>query len=66
MPQVLSIPTNPWEKTPYGRPFNDRLSFNEAPNNYPTRPTGQTFIISSAARSDNRNYCIGQLELVSR
>ncbi|KAH7115151.1 alpha-N-arab-like proteininofuranosidase [Dendryphion nanum] len=62
--QIISRPTNPWEKTPYGRPFNDRLSSNEAPQQLTNPKTGQTFIIYSAARSDNRNYCLGQLELV--
>lgn len=62
--QILSRPTNPWEKTPYGRPFNDRLSSNEAPQQLINPKTGQNFVIYSAARSDNRNYCLGQLELV--
>ncbi|KAF2147401.1 glycoside hydrolase family 43 protein [Aplosporella prunicola CBS 121167] len=62
--QVISVPNNPWEKTPYGRPFNDRLSSNEAPQQLTNPTTGQEFVIYSAARSDNRNYCLGQLELV--
>nr|POE78018.1 extracellular exo-alpha-(1->5)-l-arabinofuranosidase [Quercus suber] len=61
---ILSVPTNPWEKTPYGRARNDRLSSNEGPEQLVNPHTGQTFIIYSAARSDNRNYCLGQLELV--
>lgn len=62
--QVISRPSNPWEKTPYGRPFNDRLSSNEGPQQLTNPNTNQTFVIYSAARSDNRNYCLGQLELV--
>jgi GH43 family beta-xylosidase len=61
---ILSSPTEPWEKTPYGRPYNDRLSSNEGPQQLSNRHTNQTFIIYSAARSDNANYCLGQLELV--
>ncbi|KAK5131206.1 hypothetical protein LTR08_001231 [Meristemomyces frigidus] len=62
--QILSVPSNPWERTPYGRMQNDRLSSNEGPEQLTNPKTGQQFIIYSAARSDNRNYCLGQLELV--
>ena len=62
--QILSVPSNSWEKTPYGRASNVRLSSNEGPEQLTNPVTGQTFIIYSAARSDNRNYCLGQLELV--
>lgn len=62
--QILSVPSNPWEKTPYGRPENDRLSSNEGPQQLTNPHTGQEFVIYSAARSDNRNYCLGQLELI--
>lgn len=62
--QLLSVPSNPWEQTPYGRPFNVRLSSNEGPEQLVNEATGQNFVIYSAARSDNRNYCLGQLELV--
>jgi len=41
-----------------------RLSSNEGPEQLNNPKTGQQFIIYSAARSDNRNYCLGQLELV--
>jgi GH43 family beta-xylosidase len=68
---TLSVPTQPWEKTPYGRTINDRLSSNEGPQQLSspapdptTNKTRRTFLIYSAARSDNRNYCLGQLELV--
>ncbi|CAK4033150.1 glycoside hydrolase family 43 [Lecanosticta acicola] len=62
--QILSVPSNPWEKTPYGRAQNVRLSTNEGPEQLTNPQTGQQFVIYSAARSDNRNYCLGQLELV--
>ncbi|KAF2687750.1 glycoside hydrolase family 43 protein [Lentithecium fluviatile CBS 122367] len=62
--QIISVPTLPWEKTPYGRASNDRLSSNEAPQQLTNTVTGQEFIVFSAARSDNRNYCLALLELV--
>lgn len=62
--QIISRPDQPWEKTPYNRTVNVRLSSNEAPQQLANPTTGQQFIIYSAARSDNRNYCLGQLELV--
>lgn len=61
--QILSVPSLPWENTPYGRPFNPRLATNEGPEQLINPKTGQSFVIYSAARSDNRNYCLGQLEL---
>lgn len=60
---IISVPTNPWEKTPYGRTSNDRLSSNEGPQQLISRKTGQHYVIYSAARSDNPNYCLGQLAL---
>ncbi len=54
--------TNHGEKTPYNRTVNVRLSSNEGPEQLNNPKTGQQFIIYSAARSDNRNYCLGQLE----
>jgi GH43 family beta-xylosidase len=62
--QVISVPEHPWEKTPFGRASNDRLSSNEGPQQLTNPKTNQTFVIYSGARSDNRNYCLGQLELV--
>ena len=62
--QIISVPDNAWEKTPYGRSLNDRLSSNEGPQQLINTATGQYFLIYSAARSDNRNYCLGQLELI--
>lgn len=61
--QIISVPSLPWEKTPYGRVENDRLSSNEGPQQLINEQTGQQFLIYSAARSDNRNYCLGMLEL---
>jgi GH43 family beta-xylosidase len=61
---IISEPTNPWEKTPYNRSVNVRLNSNEGPQQLTNTKTGQNFIIYSAARSDNRNYCLGLLELV--
>lgn len=60
---IISKPDEPWEKTPYNRTTNHRLSSNEAPQQLSNPTTNQTFIIYSAARSDNRNYCLGLLEL---
>jgi GH43 family beta-xylosidase len=62
--RTISRPTQPWEKTPYGRSVNDRLSTNEGPQQLINSATGQNFVIYSGGRSDNRNYCLGQLELV--
>ncbi|GAM85845.1 hypothetical protein ANO11243_038530 [Dothideomycetidae sp. 11243] len=64
---ILSVPSNPWEQNPYGRPAtmnSQRLSSNEGPQQLTNPETGQQFVIYSAARSDNPNYCLGQLELV--
>lgn len=60
---IISRPDQPWEKTPYNRTVNVRLSSNEGPEQLTNPTTGQQFVIYSAARSDNRNYCLGQLEL---
>jgi len=49
---------------PYGRSINHRLSTNEGPEQLINPTTGQNFVIYSAGRSDSRNYCLGQLELV--
>jgi len=61
--QILSVPDQKSEKTPYGRPFNVGLSANEGPEQLTNPQTGQSFVINSAARSDTHNYCLGQLEL---
>ena len=53
-------------KDSYGRTVNDRLSSNEGPQQLTNPHTGQQFLIYSAARSDNRNYCLGQLELTGQ
>lgn len=60
---IISKPDNAWEKTPYGRTINVRLSSNEGPEQLTNPYTNQTFVIYSAARSDNRDYCLGLLEL---
>lgn len=63
---IISAPTQPWEKTPYGRTQHPaRLASNEGPEQL-TNPfnASQTYIVYSAARSDNPNYCLGLLELV--
>ncbi|KIW29877.1 uncharacterized protein PV07_05663 [Cladophialophora immunda] len=62
---VISRPDQPWEQTPYNRTVNARLASNEGPQQLTNPATGQVFIIYSAARSDNRNYCLGQLELAA-
>lgn len=62
--QIISVPSNPWERTPYGRMVNYRLASNEGPEQLTNPNTGQEFVVYSAARSDNRNYCLGLLELV--
>jgi GH43 family beta-xylosidase len=59
---IISKPTQPWEKTPYNRTINDRLSSNEGPEQLTNPYTNQTFVIYSAARSDNADYCLGLLE----
>ncbi|KAF2673999.1 Arabinanase/levansucrase/invertase [Microthyrium microscopicum] len=64
--QIISVPTEPWEKTPYNRSINVRLNSNEGPQQLINPKTKQNFVIYSAARSDNRNYCLGQLELVGK
>lgn len=61
---IISVPEYPWEKTPFGRAGNDRLSSNEGPQQLINPHTKQNFLVYSAARSDNRNYCLAQLELV--
>lgn len=62
--QVISAPDQAWEKTPYARPRDVRLATNEGPQQLVNRATGQNFLIYSAARSDNRNYCLGRLDLL--
>ena len=61
---IISKPDEPWEKTPYNRTLNERLASNEGPEQLTNPSTNQTFVIHSAARSDNANYCLGQLELL--
>ncbi|KAJ9659654.1 hypothetical protein H2201_007245 [Coniosporium apollinis] len=49
--------SNPWTVSSN---FSERQIISQLIN----PATGQRFLIYSAARSDNRNYCLGQLELV--
>jgi len=62
---IISVPSQPWEQTPYGRAItgNVRLASNEGPEQLTSPVTGQQFIIYSAARSDNPDYCLGLLAL---
>ena len=63
---IISKPDKFWEKTPSGRLTNVRLSSNEGPQQLTNPVTNQTFVIYSAGRSDNRNYCLGQLEFIGQ
>ena len=61
---IIPAPTNPRKKIPYGRAVNARLSSNEGSERLTNPITNQIFLIHSAARSDSRNYCLEQLELM--
>ncbi|KAF2436189.1 Arabinanase/levansucrase/invertase [Tothia fuscella] len=63
---TISRPTNGWENTPNNRTINVRLATNEGPQQLTNPHTGQEFVIFSGGRSDNRNYCLGQLELIGQ
>lgn len=58
----ISVPDQPWEQVPYGRPI--RLATNEGPQQLTNPKTGQEFVIYSAARVNTPYYCLGMLELV--
>ncbi|KAI0020793.1 glycoside hydrolase family 43 protein [Xylariomycetidae sp. FL0641] len=60
--RMISVPNEPWEQVPYGRPI--RLATNEGPQQLTNPKTGQNFIIYSAARVNTPFYCLGMLELV--
>ncbi|KAI1102472.1 glycoside hydrolase family 43 protein [Jackrogersella minutella] len=60
--RIISIPNEPWEQVPYGRPI--RLATNEGPQQLTNPKTGQNFVIYSAARVNTPWYCLGMLELV--
>ncbi|KAI1432866.1 glycoside hydrolase family 43 protein [Xylaria sp. CBS 124048] len=62
--RMISVPDQPWEQVPYGRPI--RLATNEGPQQLTNPKTGQHFIIYSAARVNTPFYCLGMLELVGR
>ncbi|KAK9418872.1 hypothetical protein SUNI508_07644 [Seiridium unicorne] len=60
--RMISVPDQPWEQVPYGRPV--RLATNEGPQQLVNPTTGQNFVIYSAARVNTPFYCLGMLELV--
>lgn len=60
--RIISVPNEPWEQVPYGRPI--RLATNEGPQQLTNPQTGQHFVIYSAARVNTPFYCLGMLELV--
>ncbi|KAJ5624198.1 alpha-N-arabinofuranosidase 2 [Penicillium lagena] len=60
--RMISVPSEPWEQVPYGRPV--RLATNEGPQQLTNPKTGQNFVIYSAARVNTPFYCLGMLELV--
>ncbi|KAI1094042.1 glycoside hydrolase family 43 protein [Rostrohypoxylon terebratum] len=60
--RIISIPNEPWEQVPYGRPI--RLATNEGPQQLTNPKTGQNFVIYSAARVNTPFYCLGMLELI--
>ncbi|KAI0169997.1 glycoside hydrolase family 43 protein [Hypoxylon sp. FL1284] len=60
--RIISVPNEPWEQVPYGRPI--RLATNEGPQQLTNPTTGQNFVIYSAARVNTPFYCLGMLELV--
>ena len=59
---IISVPDEPWEQVPRGRPV--RLASNEGPQQLVNPHTGQNFVVYSAARVDTPFYCLGLLELV--
>lgn len=61
--RIISVPSEPWERVPYGRP-DVRLATNEGPQQLANPATGQQFVVYSAARVDTPFYCLGLLELV--
>lgn len=61
--RMISVPNEPWERVPYGRP-DTRLATNEGPQQLVNPTTGQNFVIYSAARVNTPFYCLGMLELV--
>ncbi|KAI7775895.1 hypothetical protein LA080_006145 [Diaporthe eres] len=61
--RMISVPNEPWERVPYGRP-DTRLATNEGPQQLINPTTGQNFVVYSAARVNTPFYCLGLLELV--
>ncbi|CAN8100834.1 unnamed protein product [Discula destructiva] len=60
--RIISVPNEPWERVPYGRP-DTRLATNEGPQQLTNPTTGQHFVVYSAARVNTPFYCLGLLEL---
>ena len=57
--RMISIPNEPWERVPYGRP-DTRLATNEGPQQLINPATGQNFVVYSAARVNTPFYCLGE------
>lgn len=57
--RMISVPNEPWERVPYGRP-DTRLATNEGPQQLINPTTGQNFVIYSAARVNTPFYCLGK------
>lgn len=57
--RMISVPSEPWERVPYGRP-DTRLATNEGPQQLVNPATGQNFVVYSAARVNTPFYCLGE------
>lgn len=57
--RMISVPNEPWERVPYGRP-DTRLATNEGPQQLINPATGQNFVVYSAARVNTPFYCLGK------
>lgn len=62
--RMISVPNEPWERVPYGRP-DTRLATNEGPQQLVNPTTGQNFVVYSAARVNTPFYCLGEGSLPS-
>lgn len=60
--RMISVPNEPWERVPYGRP-DTRLATNEGPQQLVNPTTGQNFVVYSAARVNTPFYCLGEAAL---
>lgn len=63
--RMISVPNEPWERVPYGRP-DTRLATNEGPQQLVNPTTGQNFVVYSAARVNTPFYCLGEGALHTR